>query len=256
MSNSTSRTLVEVCVGSVADIERAVSAGADRLELCSALELGGLTPSLGLVETALAASPIPIVAMLRPRAGGFHYDDHEFNAMRRDAELFLDLGASGVVFGILNDQGQVDASRCGELVRSAGGAQTIFHRAFDFVHDQRLALDMLIDLHMTRVLTSGGKPTAAEGAEAIGQLVEYSGGRIEVMPGCGIRADNVVEIVRATGCHQVHLGAATPVNDSSTAGANGIELVDRRYMYGADHRAVSGESVSNTMAALRNESLR
>ena len=139
MSNSAARILVEVCVGSVADIERAVAAGADRVELCSALELGGLTPSLGLVETALAASPIPVVVMLRPRAGGFRYDRHEFAAMLRDAERFLDLGASGVVFGILNEHGQIDVARCGELLRSAGAAQTIFHRAFDFVRDQRAA---------------------------------------------------------------------------------------------------------------------
>ena len=137
MNNRASRILVEVCTGSVADIERAVAAGADRVELCGALELGGLTPSIGLVETALASNQIPVVVMLRPRAGGFRYDRHEFAAMLRDAERFLGLGVSGVVFGILTEHGQIDVARCGELLQSVGATQTIFHRAFDFDLDQR-----------------------------------------------------------------------------------------------------------------------
>jgi copper homeostasis protein len=256
MSNGTARVLVEVCVGSVADIERAVTAGADRIELCSALELGGLTPSLGLVETSLAASPIPIVTMLRPRAGGFRYDGHEFAAMRRNAERFLELGASGIVFGVLDEHGQIDIPRCREVVSSIGAAQVVFHRAFDFVRDQRSALDILIDLGITRVLTSGGKPTAIEGAHEIRKLILHAAKRIEILPGGGINAENVVEIVRATGCNQVHLGAAVPHNDGSIADTAGIELVDRRFMSGAAYRAVSCESVTDTVAALRNASLR
>src|SRR5687768_16248646 len=110
------RVLVEVCVGSVADIEAAATAGADRAELCGGLEAGGLTPSLGLVETALAAGRLPIVAMLRPRAGGFAYDRHEFDAMLRDARRFVELGVSGVVFGMFQRQGVVDRARSRELV--------------------------------------------------------------------------------------------------------------------------------------------
>ncbi len=254
MSNNAARILVEVCVGSVADIERAVAAGADRVELCCALELGGLTPSFGLVETALAASSIPIVVMLRPRAGGFRYDHHEFAAMLRDAERFLELGASGVVFGILNKHGQIDVARCGKLLQSTGAAQTIFHRAFDFVPDQRAALDTLIELGITRVLTSGGNPTAAEGAAEIRELILLAAGRIEVMPGGGINADNVLDIVRATGCNQVHVGASTSQVDGSTADTRGIELVDGRFLHGTAHRAVSSESVAETVTALRNSS--
>ena len=254
MSNGASRILVEVCVGSVADIERAVAAGADRVELCSALELGGLTPSFGLVETALATSSIPVVVMLRPRAGGFRYDHHEFAAMLRDAERFLDLGASGVVFGILNEHGQIDVARCGELLRTAGAAQTIFHRAFDFVPDQRAALDTLIELGITRVLTSGGKSTAAEGTSMIRELISHAAGRIEVMPGGGINADNVLEIVHATGCNQVHVGASSAQVDGSIVDTRGIELVDGRFMQGVVHRAVSCESIAETVTALRNAS--
>jgi copper homeostasis protein len=256
MSSCAARVLVEVCVGSIADIQRAVTAGADRLELCSALELGGLTPSLGFLETALAASPIPVVTMLRPRAGGFRYDGHEMAAMQRDAEQFLELGASGVVFGVLDERGQIDRPRCRELIRSIGTPHLVFHRAFDFVRDQRSALDMLIDLGVTRVLTSGGKPTAIDGANEIRDMISHAAGRIEILPGGGINADNVVEIVRTTGCNQVHLGAAAPLNDGSLTDTAGIELVDRRFMRGTSYRAVSCESLTDTVAALRNASLR
>jgi copper homeostasis protein len=239
----------------VADIERAAAAGADRVELCGALELGGLTPSIGLVETAVAASPIPVVAMLRPRAGGFLYDHHEFAAMRRDAEQFLELGAAGIVFGVLDERGNIDAARCGTLLRDAAAAQTVFHRAFDFIGNQRAALDTLMDLGFTRVLTSGGKPTAAEGAATIVELVSHAAGRIEIMPGGGIRADNVLQIVRSTGCHQVHIGASTSQNDGSITDTTGIELVDGRFMQGTAHRAVLSGSVAETVSALRGTSL-
>jgi copper homeostasis protein len=254
--NNTARILVEVCIGSVADLERAVAAGADRVELCGALELGGLTPSFGLAESVLATSPVPVVVMLRPRAGGFHYDGHEFDAMQRDVERFLNLGASGIVFGILDQHGRVDSLRCRKLVQTAGAAQTVFHRAFDCVRDQRAALDALIDIGMTRVLTSGSKPTAMEGAAAIGELISHAGALIEMIPGGGINPGNVVQIVRATGCNQVHVGAAMQLDDASIPEAAGIELIDQRFTHGAAHRGVSGETVAHTLAVLQTAELR
>jgi copper homeostasis protein len=256
MSDRAHRILIEVCVGSVADVERAVAAGADRLELCSALELGGLTPSLGLVEIALQAASIPIVTMLRPRAGGFRYDCHEFAAMVGDAERFLDLGVAGIVFGVLDDRGGVDAARCRELVQLAGAAQTVFHRAVDFVADQRAGVDALIETGVSRVLTSGGRPTAAEGALAIRELVGRASGRIEIMPGGGINAGNVVEIVRTTGCAQIHVGAGVPLDDGSIADGTGIELIDRRFMQGMAYRGVSHESLGDTLTVLQNAAMR
>jgi copper homeostasis protein len=255
MSN-TARILVEVCIGSVADLEQAMAAGADRVELCGALELGGLTPSLGLAETVLAASPVPVVVMLRPRAGGFHYDSHEFTAMQRDAERFLALGASGIVFGVLDGHGRVDVSRCQKLVQSAGAAQTVFHRAFDFLRDRREALDALVGIGLTRVLTSGGKPTAAEGIAAIRELISHAAGQIEIMPGGGINVGNVVEIVRATACNQVHVGAAMRRSDASIPEAAGIKLVDKRFTQGPAHRGVSREAVAETLAALQTSEFR
>jgi copper homeostasis protein CutC len=246
---------LEVSVGSVADVEAAIAAGADRLELCSAPELGGLTPSAGLVEQVLAASRVPVVVMLRPRAGGFCYDRHEFAAMLTDAERFLDLGASGVVFGVLDRDGRIDLARSRELIERSGAAQSVFHRAFDFVLDQRAALDELIKAGCTRVLTSGGKPTAKEGAGAIRELILHANGRIEVLPAGKARADNVVDLVRDTGCTQLHLGPAIAVEDGSITGEPGIELCDARFMRGYLHRAAASDAVAATLAALRRASL-
>jgi copper homeostasis protein len=250
MKPDPSRVLLEVCVGSAADVDAAVSAGADRVELCSGLELGGLTPSIGLVETVLASSSVPVIAMVRPRAGGFLYDRHEFEAMLRDAEQMLAMGASGVAFGILDEHGRVDAIRSRELVERAGGRETVFHRAFDFATDQREALDAVIAIGCTRILTSGGRPTASGGAANLAELIRLAGDRVEVMPGGGVNARNVADIVRATECRQVHMGASGPKNDRSICVDASIELCDRRFMQGSHHRIVMYEAVAATAAAL------
>jgi copper homeostasis protein len=245
------RVLVEVCAGSVGDIEAAASPGANRIELCSALELGGLTPSMGLVELVLAASRLPVIAMLRPRSGGFCYDRQEFAAMRRDAEQFLQLGVAGLAFGILTQEGEIDVVSCRELVQQAAGRQTVFHRAFDFVRDQRNALEQLIDIGFMRVLTSGGAPTAKEGAPAIHRLVVQAAGRIEIMAGGGIREENVVEIVENTGCRQIHIGGATAGDDGSIRSNATIELRDSRYIRGHQHRIVDRSIVTEMIRLLQ-----
>jgi copper homeostasis protein len=252
----TMRVQVEVSVGSVADVEAAVAAGADRLELCSALELGGLTPSLGLVEQVIAHSRVPVVVMLRPRAGGFCYDRHEFAAMLADAERFLYLGANGIVFGVLENVGRIDVPRTREIIERAGAAQTVFHRAFDFVTDQHAGVDQLIEVGCSSILTSGGRPTAIEGAAIIRELIEHAQGRIELLPAGQIRAANVVDLVRDTGCNQVHIGAATAIEDGSITDQSNIQLGDARFLRGNAHRAVAGDAVEAAVAALRRASLR
>jgi copper homeostasis protein len=248
--------LLEVCVSSVADVETAVAGGADRVELCCALELGGLTPSVGLVEQALAISRVPLVVMLRPRCGGFCYDRHEFAAMLTDAERFLDLGAAGIVFGFLDGNRAVDVKRSRELIERAGTAQTVFHRAFDFVSDPRAALDQLIDAGCRRVLTSGGKPTAKEGAATIRELIHQADGRIEMLPAGGIRAENVVELVRYTGCDAVHIGGAVAQEDGSISADAVMALNDARFLRGNFHRGLDADAVVATVDALKRSSLR
>jgi len=245
---------VEVCVGSMADVAVAAAGGADRVELCGGLELGGLTPSAGLVDTVLEASSIPVIAMLRPRAGGFCYDGSEFAAMLRDARRLLDLGARGVAFGVLDRQGRIDAARSREVVELAAPLPAVFHRAFDFTSDRHAALDLLIEIGCTRVLTSGSQPTAHAGVAELSELIRRAAGRIEIMPGGGVTAENVASIVRETGCRQMHIGASAPCDDGSLGsegGGSGIELCDRRYFEGSRYRAVSAEAVAATIAAIR-----
>jgi copper homeostasis protein len=250
MASHTAKILVEACVGSAADVARAVAAGAGRVELCGALELGGLTPSIGLAETLLEASTVPVIVMVRPRAGGFCYDRDEFAAMLRDAERLLALGAAGIAFGVLTREGCVDAARTRELAACSGERDAVFHRACDFARDWRQALEAMIAAGCTRVLSSGGAPSALAGMATLRGMIEAADKRIEVMPGGGVRADNIAEIVKGTGCRQVHLGSAGPAGDGTPA-AQGIELCDPRSLEGMNFRAVNAAALRAAIAALR-----
>lgn len=245
------RPIVEVCIGSVADALAAEAAGADRVELCAATEVGGLTPSLGLLEQVLAATRLPVIAMIRPRPGGFAYSSEEFAVALRDAEHMLAYGAAGLAFGFLTPAGQLDASRTRELVELARGRETVFHRAFDFTPNPLAAADELIELGVQRILTSGGAATAIAGASTIRAIRERVAGRLEVMPGGGITAESVVELVQQTGCDQIHVGASLPDNDGSLAGNTAIEFFDARYLERGNHRAVAPAKLEDLIAQLK-----
>jgi copper homeostasis protein len=207
--------LLEICCGSAEDASDAAAGGADRVELCSALFLGGLTPSLGSLLQAKQAG-IPVVAMDRPRRAGFSYSATEFAVMERDAELLLQHGADGIVFGILHDDGTIDVTRTRALRGRIGKEQAVFHRAFDVTPDPFRALEELIDLGLTRVLTSGQKNDAPDGAELIRKLIERAAGRIELLAGAGITLGNVRGFVAATHCTQIHMTAFGAYQDTST----------------------------------------
>lgn len=211
-----SPVLLEICCGSLDDALQAAAGGADRVELCAAMLLGGLTPSIGTIVEAARLLEIPFMTMIRPRGGGFAYTRAEFAAMERDVELALDAGSAGVVLGVLRDDGTVDATRTARLRKRAGAAEVVFHRAFDVTPDPFAALDTLIDLGCRRVLTSGQRPTVLEGAPLIRELMERAAGRIEILPGGGIAEWNVRECVERTGCDQIHLTAWRTMTDRST----------------------------------------
>ncbi len=222
MSQPAQPIRLELCVDSSWGARVAALAGAARIELNSAIELGGLTPSIGLVEQArkrceCAAKPCEVIAMVRPRRGGFAYDIDWLNDMRQDIRRLIEAGVDGVALGVLTRDGTVDAGLCAELIEPAraAGRQVIFHRAFDLTPDPIAALDVLIELGFDRVLTSGGRATAMEGAGVIRSLIEHAEGRIEVLPGGGIRAHNVAELVSLTGCTQVHAALLHDRRDSS-----------------------------------------
>ena len=199
-----------MCVTSAEQAAAAVAAGADRLELCRALEVGGVTPARDVFVRTLNAG-LPVCVLVRPRAGNFVYTPTEFRELRRDTDWFLSHGATAVVVGALTTTGELDRDRCAELVRAADG-QAVLHRCFDELADLHAGLDMAIDLGFTRVLTSVGAATAAEGPTALQALVRRAAGRVAVLPGGGVGPGNVAALVRATGCAEVHgsFGGADP----------------------------------------------
>lgn len=204
--------VLEVLVDSVEAARAAHAGGADRLELCQNLFEGGTTPSAGLIAAVVAAVPLPVNVMLRPRGGDFCYTESEFDVVRRDLSVAQHAGAAGVVFGFLLPDGSVDRQRCAALVAAGRPLSLTFHRAFDVTRDPFAALEDLIMLGIDRVLTSGQEASVWEGAELITQLVQQAAGRIVVMPGGGIRERNVTRILQQTGAREIHVSASGPVN--------------------------------------------
>jgi copper homeostasis protein len=208
--------LLEICCGSLDDALEAEAGGADRVELCSCLFFGGLTPSLGAIVEAKRRLRIPAIVMIRPRGGGFCYTEPEFATMIADAEAAVAQGLAGLVFGVLTPDGAVDRARTRRLRDIAGDRDAVFHRAFDVTPDPFRAIDELVELGITRVLTSGQQDTVPEGLDLIKRLVDYAGDRIQVMPGGGIKPFNFQEVVARTGCRQIHVAAFTTRIDDST----------------------------------------
>ena len=216
------QVLLEICCGSIDDALAAEKGGAERVELCSALFLGGLTPSVGTIQEAKRRLKIPIIVMVRPRAGGFAYSEAEMASMERDTEAAVENGADGIVVGILQSDGKIDVARCHRIRRLIGTLQAAFHRAFDVTPDPFEALEQLVDLGFTRVLTSGQKDSVPEGVELIKKLIERASDRIEILPGGGIQDWNLKEVVERTGCQQVHMTAWGTASDTSTQARPGI----------------------------------
>ena len=205
------RIVVEISVESV---ERAVAAergGASRIELCGALEIGGVTPSVELMREARARVRVPIFSMVRPRGGDFVYSAAEFAEMRKAIEVARGEGMDGVVFGLLWPSGGVDVERTMELVRAAAFLPVTFHRAFDQTADLFAASEDVIATGATRLLTSGGAGTAPEAVGRIAELMRKAKGRIVVMPGSGITAGNIAEVARVTGAAEFHAGLSSVV---------------------------------------------
>ncbi len=200
----------EVCVDSVDAAVAAESGGAQRVELCSDLLEGGLTPSHGTLEAARARLGIRIMAMVRPRGGDFCYSESEFDVMRYDVAAARSLGADGIVLGLLEPDGTVDRARTAELVALARPLPVTFHRAFDMTRDPFGALDVLIELGIDRVLTSGQEPTVLEGIDLIAALMQRAAGRIIVMPGGGITERTAPKIVKALPVREIHFAALEP----------------------------------------------
>ena len=211
------KCLLEVCCGSVEDVLRAAQGGADRVELNSCLFHGGLTPSVGELIVAKERVSLPIMTMVRPRQGGFHYTEAEYRTALKDAEQLLAHGADGLVFGFLNADGTLDVPRTRELVRLAGDRTKVFHRAIDVAPDWKVMLGQLIELGVDRVLTSGQAPDVFYGLDVVREMMDFAQGAIQILPGAGINLKNIDRILEVTGCDQIHVARFRALSDPSTA---------------------------------------
>ncbi len=207
MGKRMNRVLVEVCVDSIESLHNAIIGGADRIELCSSLPLGGITPTFGLTQYAVKHCKVPVYAMVRPRSGDFLFTSDEVAMMCDEIQFFRECGVDGIVVGALAEDASIDVTAMSRWIDSAKGLGVTFHRAFDLVNCHCSALETLIDLGCERVLSSGGCSTAFDGINNLQSLVEQAHGRISVMPGCGVNQQNAKGIVEATGASEIHLSA-------------------------------------------------
>ena len=209
--------LIEVCCGSLEDALEAQAGGAQRVELNSSLFFGGLTPSLGTIVAARKHLRIPIMVMIRPRGGGFHYSSTELEVMENDIEQAIAHGADGVVFGVLDERGALDEGACRRLLVRAGGKQAVFHRAFDVMAGPEEGLERIIALGFRRILTTGRRANVEDGIETLRLIIAQARGRIEILPG-GMVPRNAARLTRETGCDQIHIASYVRRTDPSARG--------------------------------------
>lgn len=202
---------MEVCANSVASATAAQEGGAIRVELCDNLPEGGTTPSYAQIKSARALLHIQVYPIIRPRGGDFLYTDLEFELMKEDIAICKSLNCDGVVIGILKADGSIDKERCSVLIEAARPMQVAFHRAFDMSNNMEQALEDIIELGCERILSSGGAASALAGAEKIRSLLLLAAGRISIMPGAGIREENIADIIRITGATEFHATAKNAV---------------------------------------------
>lgn len=198
---------MEVCVDNLESAINAEKGGAMKLELCSTNNDGGLTPSLGLLRVIKQNVNIPVIVMIRPRTGDYIYSNEEIEIMSEDIKIYRENGADGFVFGITTSEGKVDVKNCSKLIKQAGNLPVTFSRAFDVIKDPLERMEEIISLGFERILTSGLQETACQGIPLLKQLMEASRGRIIIMPGAGIKPNNLQTLLKETNAVQFHASA-------------------------------------------------
>lgn len=219
-----------------AGLRAAVEGGADRIELCSALDVGGLTPSAGLMRLA-AGCGLPVLAMIRPRSGGFCYDGDELAVMASDIAAARMTGLAGVVLGALTPELRLDLPAMEGLMRRAAGLEVTLHRAFDLIDNWREAVDQAVALGVNRILTSGGALSAPEGVARMAEIMDHAGGRITILPGAGISADTIGAL-RGLPLGEVHASCRGPVAADPASVAFGFAPRDAKRCDAARVRAL------------------
>lgn len=212
--------LIEICCGSYEDALAAYHGGAKRIELNSALYLGGLTPSVAALRLTKTNTNLKVICMVRPRGAGFCYDDADYLTLKEDAKIMLENGADGIAFGCLDEEGNVNVVQTKEIIDiiKSYGKEVVFHRAFDCVKDPYATIELLIELGVDRILTSGLQAKAMDGIELIKDLQSKYGNKIELLAGSGMNATNAKQMMDITGISQVHSSCKGWVNDPTTSG--------------------------------------
>ena len=206
--------ILEVIAFTISSCITAQKAGAHRIELCDNPGEGGTTPSYGTIELVRQNISIDVYVMIRPRGGDFCYSSYEFHSMKRDISQSQKLSVDGIVFGILNPDGTIDKKRCKELIAQARPLKVTCHRAFDMTRDPFEALEDCIEVGFDRILTSGQRPLASDGAELIGELIQRAKGRISIMPGSGVNENTIQNLISISKAKEIHF-SATAFRDSA-----------------------------------------
>jgi copper homeostasis protein len=241
--------LIEIATSDFITTRSAVKGGADRIELCANLAEGGTTPSAGTIRQCREAFDVLLYPIIRPRGGDFLYTQEEFEIMLHDVKLSRELGCDGVVIGMLEANGNIDLTRTAKLVEMAYPLGVTFHRAFDRCRDPFDALEQLIGIGCERVLTSGQKPGAPEGVELIAELNKVADHRIIIMPGSGVRVDNVRWLSEQTGCTELHSSLRRKTRSQMEFIHPGFASSEESYM----NNAIDEEEVRQLKKALLNE---
>ncbi len=220
----TKSNLLEVCAGDIESVIAAANGGADRVELCSALVEGGVTPSIGFIKQALKVKGIEVHVLIRPRGGDFLYTQQEADMMVDDVIACREAGVHGVVIGALTADGHIDTELCSRLVKAADGINVTFHRAFDLCADPVEALEQIIALGCNRLLTSGQAASAEAGVEMLANLVKQADGRLTILAGGGVSAANAAAILAGSGTNEIHASGRSTVGSKMTYRKDGVSM--------------------------------
>jgi copper homeostasis protein len=229
-------TILEIAVFNIESALTAIAAGADRIEFCENPMEGGTTPSYGSLKTLIQKTSQPIFPIIRPRGGDFLYSDDEFESMKSDLLLVKELGYPGAVIGLLKKDGHIDINRTAELVSIAGPLEITFHRAFDRCIDPLKGLEDIIQTGCKRILTSGQVPNVSNALPLIAELVNNANGRIIILPGSGVRANNISEIIASTGVKEIHSSARK--NYPSTMLFSPVSMQEQMMFTGVDQEEI------------------
>ena len=234
--------IIEIATSDFLTTKSAVEGGADRIELCANLAEGGTTPSYAHIKKCREAFDIALFPIIRPRGGDFLYTKDEFEIMKNDIKLCNELGCEGIVIGLLNMDGTIDMTRTSELIELAYPMDVTFHRAFDRCKDPFIAIEELIEIGCQRILTSGQKPTVSEGVDLIAELNKKADDRIVIMPGSGVRKENIKMLAVKTSCVEFHSSlrgkAKSPMQFIHPAFANSEESYSNNEISSEEVRAL------------------